>query len=138
MNPLRNIIILLLISFSSLAFAGEYSSIEYVISPVVGDGEQSIQVLMKIKGGMSGKLVLDLPYKLASSSFVEQIDNIKLVNSTYKLRVSKESHHQLTITIPKPVEEIAFSYEIHQKDPQDKSEVTLSTLINKNFIHSPG
>lgn len=110
MHLLKNLIILLLIALPNLAFANEYSSIDYTISPVLVETTPVIKVVTRIRGRISAKLVLDLPYKWASASFVEQINNVRLSNAAYKFSISKKNHHKLTIELPKGVDDISISY----------------------------
>lgn len=130
------IIIFFVLLLPNVVFANSYSSIYYTIQPLFKAGIPIIKVTAEVKGKLSDQLIIDLPYEWAGAKYVDQIHNIKVLESNYKFTVNKKENHQLIITIPKEIYSIKISYEIHQKagNPSHVHE----TIIRKDLIHSPG
>ena len=135
-RPNKLIIFFVLLFIPNLVFANSYSSIHYTIQSLFKVEIPTIKVTAEIKGKLSDQLIIDLPYKWAGVQYVDQIYNIKVLESNCKFTVNKKENHQLIITIPKEIYSIKISYEIHQKagNPSDVHE----TIIRKDLIHSPG
>lgn len=130
------IIFFVLLFLPSLVFANSYSSIHYTIQPLFKAEIPIITVTAEIKGKLSDQLIVDLPYKWAGVKYVDQIHNIKVLESNCEFTVNKKENHQLIITIPKGIYSIKISYEIHQKTGNPSS--VHETIIRKDLIHSSG
>lgn len=130
------ILFLNFIAFVQVSLANKYSSIDYEISFSNENKTPIAKIYTTIKGTLSKEVVIDLPYGWASISYIDQIKNIKLLNTNYKFTINKNNQHQLIATLPEEINSLKFSYEIHQKsgDPSDVHE----TIIRKDLIHSTG
>lgn len=119
----------------NFAFANNYSSINYTISPPIGEIPM-ITVEVEIKGKLSDKLILDLPYKWAGNYYSEQVKNIRLIDLKGNFVVRKKNNHQIIIKLSEKTDSVKISYELHQKsgNPLDVHEV----IIRNNLVHSIG
>ncbi|AFC71402.1 hypothetical protein [Rickettsia australis] len=94
----------------------------------------AIKVETEIIGDMSGEVILDLPYVWASSSYYQQIKNVKLEYLIGKLQFRNQDANEALNT--GKINIIRLSYEIYQKagNPCDVHEA----IMRQNLIHSPG
>jgi len=118
-----------------LVIANSYSAINYTITPVFTSNVPYIKVDAEIKGQLSGKVVVDLPYKWAHVKYYQQIKNVKLNHPHGKIQLKKHAVNQAVITTSK-TNSLSLSYEVYQKsgDPTCVEEA----IIRKNLIHAPG
>ena len=136
MSLLKKLLQLTIILFLPASFANEYSVINYTITPLINEAIPKIIVDTEIQGILSKKLVLELPNHWAGIDYIQQTKNIKINNAKHKFIVKRKNSHELSIIIPKEINKIQLSYEIHQKlkDPANVHE----TIVRKDLIHSTG
>lgn len=125
-----------ILTLPHLAFANNYASIDYQITPNVQFKTPYVKIEAEIRGHFANKLVLNLPYKWAGADYVRQIRNIKLSNSNIKYSLKRKGGHQLILNIPSQTDCVKISYEIHQKagDPSNVHE----TIVRHDLIHGIG
>lgn len=124
----------LIFNFSNLAFANEYSKIEYKITPILNSDLPTIKIENTIYGNITQKVILDLPSGWAGNNYLNQIKNIKYTKGAY-IHTNKDGSKQIIIDQPenKP---ISISYEITQ-EPENSSDVH-KVIIKKDLIHAVG
>ncbi|EKE01552.1 MAG: hypothetical protein ACD_21C00105G0001 [uncultured bacterium] len=132
-TKLAKCFLLLIIScIPSLVFANTYSAINYTITPGFTGSVPFVKVETEIKGQLSGKVVVDFPYKWGGVDYTKQIKNFKLDHPQGKAQLKK---HSAIITVPK-TDSIGLAYEVHQK-PGNPSNVH-ETIIRKDLVHAIG
>jgi predicted metalloprotease with PDZ domain len=130
------LLLCLLISFTNLATANTYDSIEYNLN-LINIKDSVLKVEIILSGKFKDKLVLDLPFKWAGTTYTDQIKNIQVDPKFQMEMIKKDNSSQAIFTIPKASSDrIKVTYEVHQKvdNPSDVHEA----IVRNDLVHAPG
>jgi predicted metalloprotease with PDZ domain len=136
--PATKIIVLLclLLGFTNLAIANTYDSIEYNLN-LINIKDSVLKVEIVLRGKFKDKLVLDLPFKWAGTTYIDQIKNIEVNPKSWVELKQENNNSQAIISIPKTSNDsVKITYEIHQKagNPSNVHEA----IVRDDLVHAPG
>lgn len=121
----------LLLLFSTMAFAAKCTGINYSISYITNTKTPRIKVDAEILGDFSGSTKLSLPLRWASGEYSKQIKNLVVTGHKYE-----KKENNLILKLPQNTSKIHLSYEISQKsgNPSDIAQ----TIIRGDMVQAPG
>ena len=90
-----------------------------------------------MRGKFKDKLVLDLPFKWAGTSYVDQIKNIQVDPQFQMEIINNDNNSQVIFIIPKAsTDPIKVTYEVDQKIGNPS--IVYETIVRDDLVHAPG
>ncbi len=136
LSQLAIVLLWMLVGFSNLAIANTYDSIEYNLN-LTNIKDSVLKVDIIFRGKFKDKLVLDLPFKWAGTTYTNQIKNIQVDPQFQMEMIKKDNNSQVILIMPKAsTDPIKVTYEVHQKvgNPSNVHE----TIVRDDLVHAPG
>ncbi len=126
------ILLFIILTCNSLAFANFYSSINYVVNYHKEKDLIKIIVETEIIGIFENEVLIDLPRNYGLENDFIKIKNLQLINKNLDFFVNKDN--KFVIKIPHQTKSIKYSYLIDQKDCNEQNVYSIN--IDNNTIYN--
>ncbi len=133
--PIIFYVIFLCCDISLAQTVNTYDSIVYDITPHFN--QKILSVNAKYYGNFKHSEIIDLPYKWGSKSYLGQIKNIQIPETSSKISTNKEHNNELNIKLQKQTNLIEINYEVHLGDDNIPFDIKDGVML-PSLIHIPG